>query len=893
MKRILTLFILLFTIFSQLFATHQRAGEITFRHISGLTYEITIVTYTFTPSPADRPELDIQWGDGSYSTLKRTEKINYPNNISRNVYTYDPAQGAYEARHTYSSPGTYTIWLEDPNRNAGIQNIPNSVNVPMYIETTLVINPFLGYNNSPTLLNPPIDNGCKGQTYIHNPGAFDIDGDSLSYRFTICKGAGGLPIPGYTLPPASDSITINPITGDVIWVTPTKQGEFNIAILIEEWRSGVKISSLTRDMQITIIGCTNTPPVIECIDDTCVEANTTLTFLVRAYDNDYELTISSIIGSDTIFDTIWDIVKLTASGGPFEVPYSPAFINPNPAVGEKEVFTIFTWDTKCEHVREQYYYGIFRAEDNNSPVPLVNLKTVGIKIVSPPPENLLTEPLGNSIQLTWNTLVCTNAMHYKVYRRNGYYGFIPGPCETGVPDYTGYKLIGNTFDINDTIFIDDNNGAGLVPGVEYCYMVTGYFPNGAESYASLESCAYLKKDLPIITNVSNDENNLSTGNVYVAWSKPTELDTIQYPGPYYYRLKRGTGLYGTTITEVAVLPGLNDTTFLDNSININSSDSAVNYEIELESSSIGYIGRSQKASSIELSLSPYDKSLLLSWKVNKPWINTQYVIFRKDPGSSTYDSIDITNKNVYRDKGLKNLETYCYYIKSIGTYGSPGFVEPIINYSPIRCGIPFDNIPPCPPYLEISTNCDEITNLLSWTNPNHYAADTCNHDAMKYYIYFASAESGNLQLIDSVLSADDTTYLHENIASVVGCYGVTAIDTVGNESQYSNIVCVGSNACPLYEIPNVFTPNGDGFNDYLVPFPESLAAIESIDLKIFNRWGKVVYETNDPMINWDGKNFRNGIECAEGVYFYVCDVHEKHLTEIKARTIQGSVTIIR
>ena len=57
-------------------------------------------------------------------------------------------------------------------------------------------------------------------------------------------------------------------------------------------------------------------------------------------------------------------------------------------------------------------------------------------------------------------------------------------------------------------------------------------------------------------------------------------------------------------------------------------ESAVNYEIELESSSIGYIGKSQKASSIELLLSPYDKSLLLFWKVNKPWINTQYVIFR-------------------------------------------------------------------------------------------------------------------------------------------------------------------------------------------------------------------------------------------------------------------------
>lgn len=886
MKRVLALITLLLSVYYQLFATHQRAGEITFKHVSGLTYDITIVTYTYTPSPADRPELDIHWGDGTYSTLIRTEKINYPNQISRNVYAYDPSQGAFDARHTYSSPGTYTIWLEDPNRNAGIQNIPNSVNVPLYIETTLVINPFLGYNSSPTLLAPPIDNGCVGQKYVHNAGAFDIDGDSLSYRFVNCRGAGGLPIPGYALPPATDSISINPVTGDIIWVSPTKQGEFNIAFLIEEWRNGYKISSITRDMQITIIACSNKPPVIESIDDTCVEANTSLSFIVRAFDTDY------IVDTATN-DTTWDIVRLTASGGPFEVPVSPAFINPDPAIGEKEVSTVFTWNTSCEHVRNQYYYGIFRAEDNSSPVPLVDLKTIGIKVISPPPEDPLAEPLGNAITVSWNSLSCKNASGYKIYRRNGYYGFIPGPCETGVPDYTGYKLIGSNTGINDTIFLDDNNGSGLVPGVEYCYIITGIFPNGAESYASVEACAYLKKDLPIITNVSNDENDLNAGRAYVAWSKPTELDTIQYPGPYFYRLKRGVGLTGQSGTEVVILNGLNDTVYVDNAINLNNSDSAYNYEVELESSSIGYIGRSHKASSIELNLSPYDKSLLLSWKTNVPWNNNKFVIYRQDPGSSSFDSITVTSNTLYRDKGLKNLETYCYYIRSTGSYGSPGFIDPIVNYSPIRCGMPVDNIPPCPPYLEVSTNCDDVSNILSWTNPNHYNIDTCNKDTEKYYIYYASEDNYTFHLIDSVLSADDTTYDHRNIPSVVGCYAVTAIDTVGNESLYSNIVCVENNACPLYEIPNVFTPNGDGFNDYLFPYPESLAAIESIDLKIFNRWGKVVYETNDPMINWDGKNFRNGIECAEGVYFYICDVHEKTLGGLETRTIQGSVTIIR
>ena len=57
MKKILILLFLLTFIAGPLMATHQRAGEITFRYISGTTYEVTIVTYSYAPSEADRPTL--------------------------------------------------------------------------------------------------------------------------------------------------------------------------------------------------------------------------------------------------------------------------------------------------------------------------------------------------------------------------------------------------------------------------------------------------------------------------------------------------------------------------------------------------------------------------------------------------------------------------------------------------------------------------------------------------------------------------------------------------------------------------------------------------------------------------------------------------------------------
>ncbi|HNW68343.1 MAG TPA: hypothetical protein PKK66_05790, partial [Bacteroidales bacterium] len=171
------------------FATHQRAGEITYEHISGFTYRFTIITYTYTPSDADRPELEFSWGDGTTTIVQRYSKVNIANDISINTYITE---------HTFPSTGTFSITLEDANRNAGIVNIPNSVNIPFFIETTLIINPFLGANSSPRLLNPPIDNGCTGVPFYHNPGAYDADGDSLSYSLIVCRGFDGENIPGYS-----------------------------------------------------------------------------------------------------------------------------------------------------------------------------------------------------------------------------------------------------------------------------------------------------------------------------------------------------------------------------------------------------------------------------------------------------------------------------------------------------------------------------------------------------------------------------------------------------------------------------------------------------------------------------------------------------------------------
>lgn len=867
MKKALLIFVVFLFCIIKLFATHQRAAEIIYKHLDGLTYEVWIITYANNnPANESRTYLPIEWGDGDGEDIPRTIKQIIENGVVYNEYY---------GKHTFPGPGTYTLSMEDPNRNWGVVNIPNSVNVPIYVETTLVINPLIGANNSVQLLNEPIDYGCVNKTFIHNPGAYDADGDSLSYRLVKCRGAFGEIIPGYVypnevLPDPENTFTINPLTGDMIWDVPNLQGEFNIAFIIEEWRRGVKVGSVVRDMQIKIDACDENPPVIEPIPDTCIEAGETLSFEVNAY---------SIDG---------DIVEITATGGPFEFTTNPAYIDPDPGSGDSLAITTFIWETTCNHVRKSPYQVYFKAIDYGFPISLVDYLTMRITVIAPEPENLMAEPLGNRIILNWDESICPQAIGYNIYRRNGYYGFIPGYCETGVPGYTGYKLIKEVEGIDNTTFEDDNNGQGLIHGINYCYMVTAYFNDGAESYASLEACAALIRDLPVITNVSNDSSNNLNGDVLLAWSRPTELDTIANPGPYVYEIFRTEGLSGNPFQQIATNFGLNDTLYTDTDVDLNTSGFPYRYRVDLVSTSIGEIGPSAPASSMFLKVFETDEENRLSLDFSVPWSNTVYEIYREDEGSTEFNLVGTSINSMFNDTGLINGKEYCYYVKSTGSYSTPGIIDPIINFSQKACGIPYDNVPPCPPVLSVFPDCEDVSNTLIWSNPN----DTCDKDIDKYLIYFSPPPDINLVLIDSVLDYRDTTYYHENIPTVVGCYAVKAVDSVGNISEFSNIVCVDT-LCGGYRLPNAFTPNGDEWNQYFMAYPESVGAVQRIDMVILNRWGNKVYETTDQFFKWDGINKFNNKECPEGVYFYICDVYEFTFDGIAQRTLKGSVTIIR
>ncbi len=871
-KEIFVLMVLLF-LATDIFATHNRAGEITYRNLGGFNYEVTIVTYTKISAPADRPELEIFWGDGQKDTIPRTNGngVQVAPDIKRNEYVNT---------HVYPGPADYVIYFVDQNRNQGVINILGSVNTPFYVQSLLAILPVSIPNSSPVLLQPPIDDGVLNQIFIHNPNAFDPDGDSLSYELTPCMQGPNQVVPTFSYPQASSSFSINSFTGDLIWNAPVLIGEYNMAMIIREWRTipGVgliNIGYVTRDLQVNIIASSNRPPVISNVIDTCIEAGSSLFYIVTATDPDN------------------DKIVLTASGGPFQANQSPAQFTSTPANGI--VSGSFSWSTVCAHVQKNPYSVVFKATSKtligppNDSLSLADIETAFIKVIGPSPKNPLANPQGNSINLSWNQSACTEAIGYKIYRHIGYYGFIPSYCETGVPAYTGYSLIQTQIGLANTTYVDNNNGQGLATGITYCYMIVAIYADGAESYASLEVCANLNLDIPVITNADIISTDNTNGNSYVTWSKPSALDTVQWQGPYRYTLQRATS--AGNYTDVISFTDLNDTTFTDTGLN--TADNQYRYKLQFYNETNGIqtlIGTTQIAYSIFLTVNPGDNRLFLSWNVNVPWSNTSYVVYKQN-ALGVFDSIATVQSQNYIDSLVQNGTSYCYKIKSVGTYGLLGLLNPIINFSEEECQVPVDIEPPCvPDVFSAKADCSLGADTVRWGYS--VIPDSCKiSDIKSYNLFFIPAQSSDTILVAVIADPAATFYVINDSKNLAGCFFMTVTDTSNNTSETSALSCV--EGCPRYVLPNVFTPDQNGINDLFHPIEYDYSDVKDIEIKIYNRWGGLVFESVDPDINWNGKRNNTGQEVPEGVYYYICIVNEIFLEGVKSRTLTGFIQVIR
>lgn len=855
MKRLFSCILLVFSVVVA-FATHNRAGEITYKHVSGYIYEITIVTYTYTPSEANksRDVLSLDWGDGTTGTIPRISEEYLPDDFTKNLY---------KTTHSYPGPGTYTISMVDPNRNEGVVNIVESVNVPFAISTTLRIDAILGGNTTPVLTNPPVDNAAIGVKFIHNPAAYDADGDSLAYRLTTCSGENGEFISGYTMPMTSKDFYVDAITGDMVWDAPVVLGSYNVAMIIEEWRQGTKIGEIVRDMQIEVFDAENTVPKIEDLSDVCVRVGDTVRFLVTAVDADS------------------NNVVLTASGGPFEVENKATFTTISAEKGK--TISEFVWVPTCEEIREQSYSVLFKAVDDDK-VSLADMKSVAIKVIGHAPIDLQADPQSVSVNLSWKDSACVSQIvSYDIYRSRKAKAYTPEYCEVGLPDSLAdvYEKIA-TVAASQKSYFDNNNGLGLTPGFSYCYRICSVFGGNYSSYISDEICAQLVPSSPVITNVSVQETDKNVGEIYVAWSIPREFDSITYPKPYQYWLYRSTGMYGEHLEKIATIEGLQDTSFIDTKLN--TVDSSYSYKIEFYSLATGepiLIGTPPVSSSPYLYYETYNHKVRLLLNANVGWENDTLFVFRQDEKSNLYDSLGIFQDDEFWDVNLENGKSYCYFVMTSGYFDYHLLPKRVYNNSQQICAVPLDTIPPKAMNFVVEQSCETLSRTISW------AVDT-EDEIKSIHVYFKDCANPEWQNV-ATLPATQTTFVHsfvDSLGNMAGRYYVAAEDSAGNIGGFQYDTCLYN--CPQYSLPNVFTPNGDGENDTFHPVENRF--VQKVSMKLYDAWGQLVFSTENPELLWDGKNSKTGKMTSDGVFYYVCEVYEYWSDcEIHKRELAGFV----
>ena len=225
-----------------------------------------------------------------------------------------------------------------------------------------------------------------------------------------------------------------------------------------------------------------------------------------------------------------------------------------------------------------------------------------------------------------------------------------------------------------------------------------------------------------------------------------------------------------------------------------------------------------------------------------------------------YFTVDTTTVNYpvsswswdFGDGNTSKLRDPVYTYKTGGTYSVSLFVvfssSCSATYSLDHTIIVFDS-----PVADFDLEAVIAGNYISSIRFYNYS-----QDAIAYLWDFGDGSNSTVTNPEHSYNTDGLFDIKLIAYSLNGC-----TDTVvKNEYIYFEI-----------RMPNIFTPDGDGVNDYfnlLIP-----GLLKDFDLAVYDRWGKQVFQSSDYKNNWDGKN-PYGKPVDNGTYYYVLKYHEKY-----------------
>lgn len=193
-----------------------------------------------------------------------------------------------------------------------------------------------------------------------------------------------------------------------------------------------------------------------------------------------------------------------------------------------------------------------------------------------------------------------------------------------------------------------------------------------------------------------------------------------------------------------------------------------------------------------------------------------------------------------------------------------------------------------------SLGCDSTINLVLIVNPSPNVDFSANvteissdNPTIDFQINSTTFTSSTWDFGDGT-SAIDLSAITHTFPQEPGVYTVTlTLNLLGCISSQSVDITVLEIIDVDFILPNVFTPNNDGINDIFSNLVDNAA---SMRLEILNRWGLLVFQTDNAEIGWNGKDQNSGNDSPEGVYFYKLTITDK---ANQTETHQNFVQLIR
>ena len=389
MKKITVLVLLLVGSIIPTYATHLMGGEITVQDLGNQEFQVNLIVYrdTLGIPMATTAFINFDGPNGASFSIS----IPYDSVISGNLlpmYPYGVEVYYFTDTVTLAGNGKWEIFWSDCCRNNAILNLSSPLTESMTLYTSLVTDTTTT-NSTPFFLVPAAIFLPQNTPWQYNPLPFDPDGDSLHWSIDQPLNDTGLYCLGYVTPSSSATnvFSIDPITGTISW-TADLIGNFVASILVDQYRNGVWMGEIRRDMQFIVVSASPGYPLWSNLSTLPTDINSNYAFnLTEGAPFKLELIATHSDPTRTVFMEAYSEV--------FQLPLSNATftetINPPETTGE------FNWIPKAGDLRDKTYQVVFRISDGlftddrtvllnvNTPLAInESTPTVGIKVFPNP-----------------------------------------------------------------------------------------------------------------------------------------------------------------------------------------------------------------------------------------------------------------------------------------------------------------------------------------------------------------------------------------------------------------------------------------------------------------------------------------------------------------------------